>query len=100
MLFEEPIERFADLLKVGEREADVQPFEKQLYDMELIIRQLMELKNNASSEEKYIAYESEANKYLAGLEAAISQENIQEAILKLELLHEESREEAEKEGTS
>lgn len=29
----------------------------------MIIRQLMELKNNASSEEKYISYETEVNKY-------------------------------------
>lgn len=63
MLFEDPLERFSDLLKVDEgtekqkeKASDVLPFEKQLYDLELIIRQLIELKNNASSEEKYIAY--------------------------------------------
>jgi hypothetical protein len=33
----------------------------------------MELKNNASSEEKYIAYENEANGYLSSLEAIINQ---------------------------
>ena len=43
------------------------PFEKQLYELELVLRQLMELKNNASSEEKYVAYENEANRYLKSL---------------------------------
>jgi hypothetical protein len=60
-------------LKVELEDGDVQPFEKQLYDLELVIRQLMELKNNASSEEKYVAYESEANRYLSSLEAIIAQ---------------------------
>jgi hypothetical protein len=43
------------------------PFEKQLYELELVVRQLMELKNNASSEENYVAYENEANHYLTCL---------------------------------
>ena len=37
---------------------DVQPFEKKLYELEQIIRAVGEQKNSASSETKYINYET------------------------------------------
>jgi len=67
MHFDDSIEKFSEILKISSREAEMLPFEKQLYELELVVRQLMELKNNASSEEKYVAYENEANHYLTCL---------------------------------
>ena len=58
----------------------------------------MELKNNASCEEKYISYETEANKYISHLEFIISQPDIKAAVLASEVLLEEQQ--PEKEGTS
>lgn len=63
-----------------------------------MLRQLIELKNNASSEEKYISYEAEANKYLSHLEFLIGQPDIRAAVLASDALLEEQP--AEKEGTS
>ena len=64
MLFEDGIQKFNELLGLDGHKGDIEPFEKKLYDLELIIRQLIDLKNNASSEEKYISYENEGNKYI------------------------------------
>lgn len=46
----------------------------------------MELKNNASCEEKYISYETEANKYISHLKFIINQPDIREAVLTSDLL--------------
>lgn len=58
----------------------------------------MELKNNASCEEKYISYETEANKYISHLEFIINQPDIRAAVLASEALLEDQPQ--EKEGTS
>jgi hypothetical protein len=52
---------------VDKVEENVLGFEKKLYDLEVILRQLIELKNNASSESRYIGYENEANSYISAL---------------------------------
>ena len=99
MLFEERIERFRDVLELEEAPAEPEEFEKRLYDLELILRQLIELKNNASCEEKYISYENEANKYISHLEFLIGQDDIKAAVLASRVLLEEDAP-LEKEGTS
>lgn len=46
----------------------------------MIIRAVTEQKNNASSEEGYVNYETEANKYVQHLEAILGAEDVRAAI--------------------
>ena len=46
----------------------------------MIIRAVGQQKNDASSEEKYVAYETEVNKYVQHLEAILEAEDVRLAI--------------------
>ena len=64
-----------------------------LYELEEIIRSLNELKNNASSEEKYVSFETQLNRYVRELEIIIEAENPDKCLQELEIFKDEEQDE-------
>ena len=56
-----------------------------MYELEQIIRAVGEQKNSASTETKYVNYETEVNKYIQHLDQILDADNIKQAIDDYEL---------------